>query len=74
MFWVAIVKEWIAGNGHGVNFHNHNKILIKSCMHFYVECWKRRCIRLHSPEIQMKLLKEDAIALLDVLENMKQKH
>ena len=68
------MKEWITGNGHGVNFHNHNKILIKCCVHFNVECWKRKCIRLYSLEMKIKVLKEDAIALLDLLEKMKQNH
>ena len=34
-------------------------------MQFYVECWKRRRIRLNSSEVQMKVLKEYEIALLD---------
>ena len=65
MFMGVIIKEWVAGNEHGVIFHNYNKILIKCCVQFYVECWKRRCVRLHSPEVKMKVLKEDAMALLD---------
>ena len=65
VFRGVIVKEWVVGNEYGVNLHNYNNILIKCCVQFYVECWKRRCIRLHSPEVQMKVLKEDAIVLLD---------
>ena len=65
MFRGVVVKEWIVGNECGVNFHNYNEILTKCCGQFHVECWKRRCVRLHSPEVQMKVLKEDAIALLD---------
>ena len=65
MFRDVIVKEWIVGNEDCVNFHIYNKILIKCCVQFYVECWKRRCVRLHSPEVQKKVLKEDAIALLE---------
>ena len=61
----AIVKERIAGNEHGMNFHSYNEILIKCCVQLYLECWKRRCVRLHRLEVQKKLLKEDAMALLD---------
>ena len=36
IFRGVIVKEWITGNEHGVNFHNYKKILIKCCVQFYV--------------------------------------
>ena len=65
MFRGLTVKEWIVHNEECVNFHTCDKILIKCCVQFYVECWKRRCVRLHSSEVQMKVLKEDAIELLD---------
>ena len=65
LFRGLIVKERIVNNGECVSFHTHNKILIKYCVNFYVECWKRRCVRLHSLEAQMQVLKEDAIALLE---------
>ena len=51
MFRGAIMKEWIISNEHCVNFHICGKILIKCCVQFYVECWKRRHVRLHSPGV-----------------------
>ena len=37
MFRGVMVKEWIVGNEHCVNFHNYNKILIKCSRHIYLK-------------------------------------
>ena len=44
MFRGVTMKEYVSGNEHCVDFQIYNKILIKFCVQFYVECWKRRCV------------------------------
>ena len=48
-----------------MNFHLHNKVLIKNCVKHYHDCWKRRCVVLHSLEVQRKVLKEDVLAMME---------
>ena len=57
LFRVVIVKEWAIGNHNKINCHVHNKVLVKICIHFYHECWKRRCVVLHNLEYQHNELK-----------------
>ena len=53
------------GNHNNSKFYAHNKVSVKSCVHFYHECWKRRYIVLHDPEVQQKVLKEEVEAIME---------
>ena len=70
LFRGIIVKEWAMGNHNNVNFHAHNKALVKSCVKFYCECWKRICIVLQNPEMQRKVLKEEVLVITEEAEQM----
>ena len=48
-----------------IKFHSHNKVIVKSCVEHYHECWKRRCLVLHKPEMQKKVLKEEVLAVIE---------
>ena len=51
---------------HNINkLHAPNKVLVKSCVNFYHECWKRKCIVLHDPEVQQKVLKEEVEVMIE---------
>ena len=52
LFRGVTVKEWVMGNHNVSKFHACNKVLVKSCFHFYHECWKIRFVVLHDPEVQ----------------------
>ena len=62
------VKEWVMGNYNNVNFHAHKKVLVKSSVQFYHECWKRRCAVLHDSEVKKKFLKEEALIIMEEAE------
>ena len=53
------------GNHININFHVHDKVLVRSCAHFYHECWKRRYVVLHNPEMQKNVLKEEALVIME---------
>ena len=53
------------GNHNNPNFHAHNKALVKSCEHFYLEHWKRRSAVLHNPEVQKNMLKEEVSVIME---------
>ena len=48
-----------------INFHQCNKVLIKSCIQYYHECWRRRCVGLHNPEVKMKVLKDRVMTIME---------
>ena len=64
----AAVKEWIMGNDRNINFHAYNKVLVKNSLQFYHECWKRRWVVLHDPDVQRKVLEEEVVAIKDETE------
>ena len=43
LFRGLIVKECAIENQSRIIFHQHNKVLVKSCVQCYHECWKRMC-------------------------------
>ena len=57
MFRGLIVKQWIAGNEHCVNFHIYNKISTNYCVKFYVECWKKDALDFIAQRYKWKFLK-----------------
>ena len=57
------------GNHNNINFHAHNKVLVKFCVHFYHECWKRRCVVLYNPEVQNHVLKEEILVIMEEASN-----
>ena len=59
------MKEWAIGNHNNINFHPRNKVLVKSCAHFHHECWKRRCVVLHKPEVQQDVLKVSVSLIME---------
>ena len=65
LFRGVVVKEWVIENQNNINFHAYNKVLVKSCVQFYHECWKRRCVVLHDPEVQKKVLKEEVLVIME---------
>ena len=52
-------------NNNIIIFHTHNKVLVKSCVHFYHEFWERRYIALQNPEVQPKVLKEEVEVIME---------
>ena len=59
------MKEWAMINHNISKFHTCKKVLVKSCIHFYHELWKRRCIVFHEPEVQQKVLKEEVEVIME---------
>ena len=53
------------GNNNNIDFYPHSKSLVKSCIHVYHECWKRRCMVLHNQELQHNVLKEEVSAIME---------
>ena len=49
-------------------FYSHDKALVKSSVQFHHEHWKRRCVVLHNPEVQRKVLKEEVLAIMEEIE------
>ena len=47
LFRGMIVKEWVDNNQNEIDYLEHNKGIVKSCVHFYHEFWKTRCAELH---------------------------
>ena len=47
------------------NFYTCDKVLVKSCVHFYHECCKRRCIVLCNLEVQHKVSKEEVAVIIE---------
>ena len=66
----VVVKEWVMGNNNSINFHACSKVLVKSSVQFCNECWKRRCVVLHYPEVQRKVLKDEVLIIMEEAENM----
>ena len=52
-------------NQNSINFHSHDKVLVKCCVECYHKCWKRRCVALHNLEVQKKVLKEEALDIME---------
>ena len=46
-------------------FHQHDKILVQSCLKYHHKRWKRRCVVLHNPEVQIKVLKDELLNILE---------
>lgn len=65
LFQGVIVKEWVMKNHKNMNFYVCDKVLVKSCTQFYHECWKRRYVASHNPEVQKKLLKEEVLVIIE---------
>ena len=42
-----------------IDFTSCNKQIIKICVKYYHDCWKRRCVALHDPPVQRKVLQEN---------------
>ena len=65
LFRGVIVKDWEMDNCDSVNFHPHDEVLIENYVNHHHDCWKRRCIVLHSPDVQKKALQEDALETIE---------
>ena len=52
MFRGAVVKKWIDHHDHenNIDYHEHNRLLIKIYVHFHHKCWKSQCVELHKDE------------------------
>ena len=48
-----------------VDFKFYNKVTVKMCVEYFHECWKRRCIVLHEPEVQRKVLQDEVLAIAE---------
>ena len=48
-----------------MNFHQHNKMLVKRCIQCHHDCWKLRCVVLHDPEVQIKVLKDELLSIME---------
>ena len=59
------MKELAMLNQNKINFHTHNKTLVKSCVQLYHEFWKRRCVVLYDPKEQMKVLQDEVLNILE---------
>ena len=68
MFRGGSVKEWVMGNNNSTNLHARGEALVKSSTQFCHECWKRRCVVFHDPEVQRKVLKEEALVIMEEAE------
>ena len=53
------------GNQERINFHQHNKVLVQSCVQCYHQCQKRRYVVLHDLEVKIKVLKDEALNILE---------
>ena len=53
------------GNKGRINFRQYDKVLVQSCVQYYQEYWKRRCVVLHNPEVQIKVSKDEALNILE---------
>ena len=42
---------FVVASNNNINFHAYNKVLVKSSVQFYDECWKRRCGGFHDTEV-----------------------
>lgn len=58
LFRGMIVKQWVDTNQSDIDYLEYNKVFVKSCVTFYHECWKSRCVELHKDEVQIELLRE----------------
>ena len=61
MFKGSVVKKWIDHNNQveNIDYHEYNRLLVKSCVYFYHKCWKSRCVELQKDEKQQVVLKEE---------------
>ena len=60
LFRGVIVKEWVVSNQNRIHFKSHNKLIVKMCTQHYHDFWKRRFVALHEPEVQSKVLQDEA--------------
>ena len=60
-----MVKEWVMLNQKLINFHSHNKVIVKCCVEYYHECWNRRCVVLYNQEVKNKVLREEALSFIE---------
>ena len=65
LFRVVIVKECAASNQKRVDLKLHDKAIVKFCVDCFHECWKRRYVVVHEPEVQRKVLHDEVLAILD---------
>ena len=42
LFRVVILKEWVVSNQKRIYFKSHDREIVKTCIKYYHECWKRR--------------------------------
>ena len=47
------------------DFRSCNKVIIKMFVKYYHNYWKRRCLVLHDPEVQRKVLKDDTVLIIE---------
>ena len=46
-----------------MDLRSYDKVRVKKCVKYYHECWKRRCVVLHDPSVQRKVLQENVVAI-----------
>ena len=59
LFKGIVVKELVMIPQKSVKFNPHNRVLIVMCVNLYHDCWKKRCVVLHDPSMQLIGLKNE---------------
>ena len=57
------MKEQVVSNQNQIDFISCDEVIVKICLEYYQECWKRRCVVLHEQEVKRKILRENAVAI-----------
>ena len=57
LFRGVILKEKVMLNQKKVDFRPCNKVVVKMCLKYYHESWKRRCVFLYDPLVQREVFK-----------------
>ena len=59
------MKEWIVSNQKWIGFKSCSKVICKMCVQYDHECWKRRFVVLHEPEVQRKVLQDEVLSIIE---------
>ena len=57
LFRGYVVKDWMSANEHEEKHRTLNKIVVRKCVEFYVECWKHRNEVCHDNDKQKERLR-----------------
>ena len=70
LFRGYVVKDWFGGNSEETKYHNTNRMIVKSCVKLYHDCWCQRNDLMQNDKNKKDRLLEEVQRILEEYKNL----